>query len=186
MPSSQPHTLSSSLYYQGIPSPLPCPQGLPDPPLPHPCAHPPRVHRACQFLIQVHEERGDKVIVFSDNIWALRCVRPGGTGLRGAAGEGGRGRARASTSPVLESSPGHWHFPSFHREYAIWLRPPSPLLTPPRVCGPPNAPMCPKQGVRHSAAQALHLWPDIAQRAHACAARLQARPQHQHGVPVKG
>lgn len=30
---------------------------------------------ACQFLIWFHEViRGDKVIVFSDNIWALRCA----------------------------------------------------------------------------------------------------------------
>ncbi|KAI3434686.1 hypothetical protein D9Q98_002749 [Chlorella vulgaris] len=28
--------------------------------------------RACQFLVQYHEARGDKVIVFSDNIYALR------------------------------------------------------------------------------------------------------------------
>ncbi|KAI7835846.1 hypothetical protein COHA_010244 [Chlorella ohadii] len=28
--------------------------------------------RACQFLVQYHEQRGDKVIVFSDNIYALR------------------------------------------------------------------------------------------------------------------
>ncbi|CAG8828135.1 20496_t:CDS:1, partial [Gigaspora rosea] len=27
--------------------------------------------QACQFLIQYHEERGDKVIVFSDNVYAL-------------------------------------------------------------------------------------------------------------------
>jgi DNA excision repair protein ERCC-3 len=28
--------------------------------------------RACQYLMQYHEARGDKVIVFSDNIYALR------------------------------------------------------------------------------------------------------------------
>lgn len=28
--------------------------------------------RACQYLVQYHEARGDKVIVFSDNIFALR------------------------------------------------------------------------------------------------------------------
>jgi len=27
--------------------------------------------QACQFLIDYHERRGDKVIVFSDNVWAL-------------------------------------------------------------------------------------------------------------------
>ncbi|GAX74989.1 hypothetical protein CEUSTIGMA_g2435.t1 [Chlamydomonas eustigma] len=33
----------------------------------------PNKFRACQFLINFHEgQRGDKVIVFSDNIWALR------------------------------------------------------------------------------------------------------------------
>ncbi len=28
--------------------------------------------RNCQFLINYHERRGDKIIVFSDNIYALR------------------------------------------------------------------------------------------------------------------
>jgi DNA excision repair protein ERCC-3 len=28
--------------------------------------------RACQYLVQYHEARGDKVIVFSDNLFALR------------------------------------------------------------------------------------------------------------------
>jgi DNA excision repair protein ERCC-3 len=35
----------------------------------------PNKFRACQFLINFHEQqRGDKVIVFSDNIWALRWM----------------------------------------------------------------------------------------------------------------
>ena len=31
----------------------------------------PRKFQACQFLIQYHEQRGDKIIVFSDNVYAL-------------------------------------------------------------------------------------------------------------------
>lgn len=31
----------------------------------------PKKFQACQFLIQFHESRGDKIIVFSDNVYAL-------------------------------------------------------------------------------------------------------------------
>lgn len=31
----------------------------------------PRKFQACQYLIRYHEERGDKIIVFSDNVHAL-------------------------------------------------------------------------------------------------------------------
>lgn len=31
----------------------------------------PKKFQACQFLIKYHEERGDKIIVFSDNVFAL-------------------------------------------------------------------------------------------------------------------
>lgn len=31
----------------------------------------PKKFQACQFLIQYHEARGDKIIVFSDNVYAL-------------------------------------------------------------------------------------------------------------------
>jgi DNA excision repair protein ERCC-3 len=31
----------------------------------------PKKFQACQFLIKFHEARGDKVIVFSDNVYAL-------------------------------------------------------------------------------------------------------------------
>jgi DNA excision repair protein ERCC-3 len=31
----------------------------------------PHKFRACQELIQQHEDRGDKILVFSDNIFAL-------------------------------------------------------------------------------------------------------------------
>jgi DNA excision repair protein ERCC-3 len=34
----------------------------------------PRKFQACQFLIKYHEDRGDKVIVFSDNVFALEVV----------------------------------------------------------------------------------------------------------------
>lgn len=33
----------------------------------------PRKFQACQFLIQFHEARGDKIIVFSDNVFALKA-----------------------------------------------------------------------------------------------------------------
>ena len=33
----------------------------------------PRKFQACQFLIDYHERRGDKVIVFSDNVYALEA-----------------------------------------------------------------------------------------------------------------
>lgn len=32
----------------------------------------PTKFNACQFLVTYHEQRGDKIIVFSDNIFALR------------------------------------------------------------------------------------------------------------------
>ena len=35
----------------------------------------PKKFQACQFLIEYHERRGDKIIVFSDNVYALE-VRP--------------------------------------------------------------------------------------------------------------
>ena len=31
----------------------------------------PKKFQACQFLIKFHEDRGDKIIVFSDNVYAL-------------------------------------------------------------------------------------------------------------------
>ncbi|GAW26516.1 putative DNA repair helicase rad25 [Rosellinia necatrix] len=34
----------------------------------------PRKIQACQFLIDYHERRGDKIIVFSDNVYALQAV----------------------------------------------------------------------------------------------------------------
>lgn len=41
----------------------------------------PRKFQACQFLIKYHEDRGDKIIVFSDNVYALEVcansLRPG-------------------------------------------------------------------------------------------------------------
>ena len=33
----------------------------------------PRKFQACQFLIRYHEDRGDKIIVFSDNVYALEA-----------------------------------------------------------------------------------------------------------------
>lgn len=32
----------------------------------------PHKFRACQFLVQHHERRNDKIIVFSDNVYALK------------------------------------------------------------------------------------------------------------------
>ena len=37
----------------------------------------PRKFQACQFLIKYHEDRGDKVIVFSDNVFALEVCKIG-------------------------------------------------------------------------------------------------------------
>lgn len=36
----------------------------------------PKKFQACQFLIKYHEERGDKIIVFSDNVFALEVKAP--------------------------------------------------------------------------------------------------------------
>ncbi len=36
----------------------------------------PEKFQACQFLINYHEKRGDKIIVFSDNVFALKVRRP--------------------------------------------------------------------------------------------------------------
>lgn len=33
----------------------------------------PEKFQACQFLINYHEKRGDKIIVFSDNVYALKA-----------------------------------------------------------------------------------------------------------------
>ena len=35
----------------------------------------PNKFQACQFLINYHESRGDKVIVFSDNVFALEVSK---------------------------------------------------------------------------------------------------------------
>jgi len=35
------------------------------------CCINPKEFQACQFLIEYHEERGDKMIVLSDNVYAL-------------------------------------------------------------------------------------------------------------------
>ena len=35
----------------------------------------PNKFQACQFLIKYHEDRGDKIIVFSDNVYALEVSR---------------------------------------------------------------------------------------------------------------
>jgi DNA excision repair protein ERCC-3 len=37
----------------------------------------PRKYQACQFLINFHERRGDKIIVFSDNVYALKQYATG-------------------------------------------------------------------------------------------------------------
>lgn len=33
----------------------------------------PKKFQACQFLIRYHEDRGDKIIVFSDNVYSLEA-----------------------------------------------------------------------------------------------------------------
>lgn len=35
----------------------------------------PKKFQACQYLINYHEARGDKIIVFSDNVFALKVGR---------------------------------------------------------------------------------------------------------------
>ena len=35
----------------------------------------PNKFQACQFLVKYHEDRGDKVIVFSDNVYALEVIK---------------------------------------------------------------------------------------------------------------
>lgn len=35
----------------------------------------PNKFQACQFLVKYHEGRGDKVIVFSDNVYALEVIK---------------------------------------------------------------------------------------------------------------
>jgi DNA excision repair protein ERCC-3 len=37
----------------------------------------PRKYQACQFLIDYHEKRGDKIIIFSDNVYALKKYAQG-------------------------------------------------------------------------------------------------------------
>src|ERR1700761_9840126 len=41
----------------------------------------PNKFQACQFLIKYHEDRGDKVIVFSDNVYALEVSCSLGVGV---------------------------------------------------------------------------------------------------------
>ena len=36
----------------------------------------PKKFQACQFLIKYHEDRGDKIIVFSDQLYALKVRLP--------------------------------------------------------------------------------------------------------------
>ena len=45
--------------------------------------NPNKIH-ACQYLIQEHERRGDKIIVFSDNIFALKVRARTPHGVRDA------------------------------------------------------------------------------------------------------
>jgi hypothetical protein len=53
----------------------------------------PRKFQACQFLIKYHEDRGDKVIVFSDNVFALE-VRQGNVLWRGRIADAGEWKKR--------------------------------------------------------------------------------------------
>jgi len=49
----------------------------------------PKKFQACQFLIKYHEERGDKIIVFSDNVYALEAYakRLGKLFIHGGTGQ---------------------------------------------------------------------------------------------------
>jgi DNA excision repair protein ERCC-3 len=42
----------------------------------------PNKFQACQFLIKFHEDRGDKIIVFSDNVFALEVCLHSASPLR--------------------------------------------------------------------------------------------------------
>ncbi|KAF8348873.1 P-loop containing nucleoside triphosphate hydrolase protein [Amanita rubescens] len=57
----------------------------------------PNKFQACQFLIKYHEERGDKVIVFSDNVYALEAYakRLGKLYIHGGTGQTERMRILA-------------------------------------------------------------------------------------------
>lgn len=63
--------------------------------------------QACQFLINYHESRGDKVIVFSDNVYALEAYakKLGKAFIHGATGEGERLRilSRFQHDPSLNT-----------------------------------------------------------------------------------
>lgn len=54
----------------------------------------PKKFQACQFLIKYHEDRGDKIIVFSDNVYALRAYA---TKLGKPFIHGGTGQAERMT-----------------------------------------------------------------------------------------
>jgi DNA excision repair protein ERCC-3 len=45
----------------------------------------PNKFRACEYLMRFHEARGDKVIVFSDNVFALKVLAAGRPPEMGAA-----------------------------------------------------------------------------------------------------
>lgn len=52
----------------------------------------PNKFRACQYLIKFHERRNDKIVVFSDNVFALQeyAIRMGKPYIYGPTSQGER------------------------------------------------------------------------------------------------
>jgi DNA excision repair protein ERCC-3 len=67
----------------------------------------PNKFQACQYLIHYHESRGDKIIVFSDNVWALEkyAHKLGKPYIHGGTPEGERLRilSRFQHDPALNT-----------------------------------------------------------------------------------
>lgn len=57
----------------------------------------PKKFQACQFLIKYHEDRGDKIIVFSDNVFALEVCPLSGSQVPNAT------YSRAHVRPTQKS-----------------------------------------------------------------------------------
>jgi len=116
----------------------------------------PAKFRACQFLINYHEQqRGDKILVFSDNIFALREV----------------GRRRQCQPPRLDSSPSA---SSCVLSLAV-VRLEHP------ICGLNGSASAPVVTVCAAAEEAVHLRCHLARGAHAHPQRVQAQSECESG-----
>ena len=164
-------SLSRTCHSQQPLSPLPAAATTPATKTPPP---PPHTHVHPKFLIDFHERvRGDKVIVFSDNIWALReyAVTLNKVCALGVWGVWRGGRAACGVVAALLG--------------VLW-----------GLCAPPLRPVTPLQHTSPHPPTHPHTHPapplaadlraDEPPGAHARAARVQDRPQRQHRVPVQG